>query len=418
MLLRKIMERFLKTVTSMKYPSEPVRIFDGIHWVGALNPELRRFDVVMETKYGTSYNSYIVKGSEKTALIDTVKDGFLQQSLPLIEQLVDPKEIDYIILQHTEPDHSGSIAELLEHAPNARILCSKPASLYLPSIANEDLPIDVVKDGDVIDLGGHTLQFISAPFLHWPDTIFTYDASCGALFTCDAFGCHFAAENVLASKTDVAFKEARRYYYDCIVSPFAPHVTKAIEHVNELKLPAINAILPSHGPVLDENPAEAISLYAAWAKERAPLTGKHVLIGYVTCYGYTRMLAEAFRSALIPRGATVDMVDLADITPEEAAARILTADVLAIGSPTVNADALPPIWRALAEVPVPVIRGRKAVIFGSYGWSGEAVPMLEQRLSGLSYKVLGTYKTRFKPDQAALDDMSALGDTVAAALGL
>jgi flavorubredoxin len=249
----------------MNYPEHPVKIFDNIHWVGALNPELRRFDVIMETEFGTSYNAYLVRGTQKTALIDAVKDGFLPQTLKLLRQLIDPRDIDYIILQHTEPDHSGSIAELLALAPNARILCTKAASLYLPTSPTGSSHRR--REGrDVLELGGRSLRFIIAPFLHWPDTMFTYDDASGALFTCDAFGCHFASEHVLESLTDERFKQARRYYYDCIVSPFAPHVTRAIAHVNELNLPRISAILPSHGPVLDHDPMEAVAFYGEWRR--------------------------------------------------------------------------------------------------------------------------------------------------------
>ncbi len=402
----------------MQYPSKPVKIAEGIHWVGALNPELRRFDVVMETKYGTSYNSYLVQGSKKTALIDAVKDGFLEQTLALVRQLADPSKLDYIVLQHTEPDHSGSIAELTALAPNARILCSKPASLYLPHIANQELPIDVIKEGDVIDLGDHTLRFVMAPFLHWPDTIFTYDAFAGALFTCDAFGCHFASEHVLESLTDDRFKEARSYYYDCIMYPFSAHVARAVAHLDELQLPKISAILPSHGPVLDKNPQEAVDLYREWSKKDAPHDGKRVFIGYVSCYGYTRTLAQKLAEDLKARGADVDMADVSELTPGEVVARIHRADVLAIGSPTVNADALPPIWTALTHVSVPIVRGRTAAAFGSYGWSGEAVPMVEQRLIGLGYKVAGTARARLKPTLEALDEISFLADKLAAAMKL
>ena len=402
----------------MNYPKHPVKIFDGIHWVGALNPDLRRFDIIMETEYGTSYNAYLVQGSEKTALIDTVKDGFLPQSLALIKQLVDPSKIDYIVVQHTEPDHSGSIAQMLEIAPNARILCTKAASLYLPHIANRELPIDIVKEGDVLPLGGRTLRFIIAPFLHWPDTMFTYDDVSGALLTCDAFGCHFTSEHVLESCTDESFKEARRYYYDCIVSPFAPHVTRAIAHLNELNLPKIAAILPSHGPVLDKDPMGAVAVYDEWAKEREPLKGNRVFIGFVSAYCYTRIMAETLAESLKARGAVVDFVDFTEITPEEAAERIHRADVIAIGSPTINADALPPVWAALSHVSVPIVRGRVAAAFGSFGWSGEAVPMVEQRLTGLGFKVAGTVRSRFKPDQESLDEMSVLADKLAATMKL
>lgn len=401
----------------MKHPDKPVKILDGIHWVGAIHETLKRFDVIMETKYGTSYNSYLVQGSQKVALIDTVRDGFLDESLALIRQLIDPSKIDYIILQHTEPDHSGSIAELLTLAPHARILSSKPGSLYLPHIANRELPIDVAKEGDTLDLGGRKLRFIMAPFLHWPDTIFTYEEQSGALFTCDAFGCHFAPEHVLASQTDESFKEARRFYFDCIMRPFAGHVTRAIKHLEELDLP-IRVVLPSHGPVLDQDPQEGIALYRKWAVEHQPLTGRRVFIGYVSCYGYTRLLAEKLAEDLKARGAEIDMADVSELTPNEAAAHIHRADVLAIGSPTINADAMAPIWMALTHVSIPLVRGRAAAVFGSFGWSGEAVPMVEQRLVGLGYKVVGTVRARLKPSAEALDEISFLADKLAAVMKL
>ncbi len=250
----------------MDKPTKPVRIADGIFWAGALNPEMKRFDVIMETEFGSSYNSYVVLGEEKIALIDCVRDGYLEESLALIRQVADPEKIDCIVLQHTEPDHSGALAELMDIAKNARVYCSKAASLYLPHIAHRELPVTVVKDGDEIDLGGRKLRFISAPFLHWPDTIFTYDETTGSLFTCDVFGCHFASFHVLESLTDERFKGARRYYYDCIMAPFAPHVKKAVNTLKELDL-KINAILPSHGPVLDKDPQEAIELYDRWSRE-------------------------------------------------------------------------------------------------------------------------------------------------------
>lgn len=392
----------------MQKPQSPVLVAPGIHWVGALNPELKKFDVVMETKYGTSYNAYLIQGTEKTALIETVKDGFLPESLALIRQLIDPAKIDYLILQHTEPDHSGSVAGMLDAAPNAKLLCTRPAGMNLPFIAGRELPIEVVKEGDSIDLGGRTLTFIMAPFLHWPDTMFTYDSQTGVLFTCDAFGCHYAAENILESKTAPSFKEARRYYYDCIVSPFAASVTKAIRHVNELNLPKLTAICPSHGPVLDADPMDAIQLYAQWAAERTATDGKTAFIGYVSCYGFTKLLAERLQKTLADAGWTARLADLSEISAEEAADCIYGSDCVAIGTPTVNSDALPPIWTSLAHVSIPLVRGKKAVVFGSYGWSGEAVAAVEQRLNGLGIKVLGTYRVRFRPDDAAMAEMDRL----------
>jgi len=398
----------------MNKPTAPVKIFDNIHWVGALNPELRRFDVVMETEYGTSYNSYLVQGSEKVALIDAVKDRFLPESLNLIRQLVDPTKIDYIVMQHTEPDHSGSIAELIDLAPNAEIVCSKPASMYLPHIANRELPIRVVGEGDVLDLGGKKLSFMSAPFLHWPDTMFTYDESTGALFSCDGFGCHYAAENVLESLTDPEFHKARRYYYDCIMSPFAPYVAKAAARVKGMN---VSAILPSHGPVLDKDPMAAVALYEEWAAEREPLCCNRVFIGYVSCYGYTTSLANRLAEKLTSLGLTVDQADLAEVPAEEIAERIYHADAIAIGTPTVNGDALPPIWAALSHLAIPVLRGRVCAAFGTYGWSGEGVPLLEARLASLGLKAAApAVKVRFRPEEKDFLAMDALGEAIAAAV--
>ncbi len=399
----------------MSKPTKPVDIGNEIYWVGALNPEMRRFDVIMETEFGSSYNSYIVKGDSKIALIDAVRDGYLKESLALIRQVVDP--IDYIIIQHTEPDHTGALAELLDIATNAKIYCSKPASSNLPLIAQRELPLTVVKDGDSLELGNRKLRFISAPFLHWPDTIFTYDENSGALFTCDAFGCHYSPENVLESKTDPRFKHERKYYYDCIVAPYAAFVKKAIASVKEKQL-KITSILPSHGPVLDENPMEAVEQYDAWSRQgELPEGHRLVFIPYVSSYGYTEQLAKEIATELASLGVETDVADIAALPTKEVTDRIYAAHALAIGSPTVNADALPPIWNALSHLAVPLVRGKKAIVFGDYGWSGEGVPFVEQRLNNLGFKVAGTLKVRFKPDEQALSDARALARTLAEAMG-
>ena len=160
----------------------PIEIVSGIYWVGVLNPGLRVFDVIMRTDWGTSYNSYIVKGTQKTAVVDTVKDGFADEQIEKISGVCDTASIDYIICNHTEPDHSGGLERLLEKAPDAVVVCSKPASIFLRSILNKKFECKVVEDGDTIELGGKTLRFISAPFLHWPDSIFTYVVEDAVLF--------------------------------------------------------------------------------------------------------------------------------------------------------------------------------------------------------------------------------------------
>lgn len=169
---------------------KPVQIKENVHWIGALHPDLRIFDIIMYCKNGTTYNSYLVKG-EKTAIIDTVKDKFAAGYLDRIAELVDFTRIDYIVAQHNEMDHAGSLAALLEKAPQAQIVCSKPAAKYVHNILNREVNIKTVENGEILDLGGKSLQFFPAPFLHWPDTMMTFLREDKILFTCDMFGAHF-----------------------------------------------------------------------------------------------------------------------------------------------------------------------------------------------------------------------------------
>jgi flavorubredoxin len=268
----------------------PLEVTKDIWWVGVQNPGLRVFDVVMTTEWGTSYNSYLVKGGEKTALIDSVRDGFFDEQMEGIRQIADPEKIDYIIVNHTEPDHSGSLGKTLELAKNAVVVCTRPAKTLIKELLNKDFECIVVGDGDSIDLGGKKIEFISAPFLHWPDTMFTYIPDDRFLSTCDAFGFHFSAPEVfddLTTLTD-AMEQAQKYYFDVIMSPFKPYVLEAVAKIRGL---GIDIIGPSHGPVLRSDPWAAVDRYEKWAQ---PVVNdpKKIYIGYVSCYGYTGKLAE------------------------------------------------------------------------------------------------------------------------------
>lgn len=220
----------------------------NIYWVGVLDKELRNFDIIMHTDYGTTYNSYLVRGSEKTVLFDTVKEPFFEEHLEHIRQVCDPSEIDYIVVNHTEPDHSGSILKLLEYAPNAKVVAGKVALNYLSEIFNAPFPSIMVTEKDTLDIGGMTLQFISAPMLHWPDSTYTYIPQAKALFTCDSFGCHFADERVFNDLIDTDFSESYQYYYDNIIGPYAhPSMANALKKIEPLE---IELIANGHGPVL------------------------------------------------------------------------------------------------------------------------------------------------------------------------
>ena len=214
-----------------------VKLTDGIYSVGIQNPNMRVFDIVMQTDSGTTYNSYIVRGSEKTALIETCHEGFFEQYVQNIQEVCDPKEIDYIVMNHNEPDHSGAMAKLLELMPNAKLVASIAGANYLRNITNRcDLDVHKVKDGEEIDLGGKTLTFISAPNLHWPDSMFTYVKEDNVLFTCDFLGCHYCEPytfdyNVSYPK---AYDAALKLYYGAIFGPFASYVRKGLEKITAL----------------------------------------------------------------------------------------------------------------------------------------------------------------------------------------
>lgn len=392
-----------------------VKVTDKIYWVGVQNPNLRVFDVIMETKWGTSYNSYLIKGSKKTALIDAVKDGFGEEQIGRIRDVCDPASIDYIICNHTEPDHSGSLTALLDIAPKARVVCSRPASIFLKEITNREIDFMVVEDGYELDLGETNIRFFSTPFLHWPDSIFTYVESEKFLSTGDVFGFHFAAENVFDDLTPLTAEmvESQKYYYDVIMSPFAPFVRKAVDKIKGLDIKIIG---PSHGPVLRTDPQKSVENYRKWAQpvQNDP---KKVFIGYVSCYGYTRQLGEQILDAATSAGFDAELADISEIGVDAAVDRIQCADAFAIGSPTLNRDVLELAWNVLTALCPITIKGKSAVVFGSYGWSGEAPKYMEQRLKNLDVKVVATATAKLKPSDAELAAAKEAGDALAKSIG-
>lgn len=391
-------------------------IVKGISWVGVRNPDLRVFDVIMRTDWGTSYNSYLIQGTDKTALVDTVKEGFTDEFIANINELCDVSKVDYIISNHTEPDHSGALEKLLELAPNAKVLCSKPASVFLKNILNTKFDCDVVADGDTLELGGKTLRFISAPFLHWPDSIFTYVVEDAVLLSGDVFGFHFSAKDVFDDLTPLSKEmiESQKYYFDVIMGPFKNYVLDAVKKVRGLH---IDVIGPSHGPVLRSAPWDAVDRYETWASDILEKNEvKKVYIGYVSCYGYTRMLGEAIAEVVKEAGYDVEIEDVSLVDPSVSAAKIHKADAFAIGSPTINRDALKPVWDVLTSISTFVVKGKTAAVFGSFGWSGESVKYISERLRCVGADIVGTCSAKLKPDEGELNEAKKVGKDIVEAL--
>lgn len=401
---------------------ESLKLTENVYWLGVQDHELEVFDVVMETKYGTSYNSYFVRGEEKVALFDTVKAPYFEDYLQKIEKLVSIEDIDYIIVHHTEPDHAGSIEKLIKLNPNITVIASAVAIRYLRNIVNIDFKSQAVKMNDTLDLGGRTLQFISAPNLHWPDTIYSYLVEDEILFTCDSFGSHYAFDDVLMSKLPETknedYMDALLNYYNPIFAPFKTYVLKAISSLSRL---SIKMICPGHGPVLDTRIEEIIGIYKKWSTEDYS-TDKLAVIPFTSAYGYTKAMAQAVKEGILmvnPQ-VSVRLYDL-DIksfpeVKDQLFNDLYAADAIAIGATTVNKDAVPIVWDVLTGMNPVTHGGKFGAAFGSYGWSGEAVDNVHARLAQLKLKMLEPVKLCFKPDEEKLVDAVALGKSIGRSL--
>lgn len=361
-----------------------VNIAEGVHWVGALDPQLRIFDIIMKADHGTTYNAYLITGGEKVAVVEAVKAPFYHELIENISSLVDPADIAYVVINHTEPDHSGSLARLLEDAPNARVVCDRQCKNFVKNILNRDADPMLVQDGDVLDLGkGYELSFVHAPFLHWPDTMFTYLKNEGILFPCDFLGAHYCDDRLFDDLVD-DYHYTFEYYYQVIFRPFKKYVLEAIEKIKDLD---IKLICPSHGPVLRDDPWSCVEKYREWSSFPAPAEEKSLLIFYASAYGNTAMMAESIAGGARSEGVISTVMDAAATELGLMIDRIEAADGIAVGSATINADAVEPVWFLLSHLATLNLKGKVGASFGSYGWSGEAPKLIAERLKGLKFKV-------------------------------
>jgi NADH oxidase (H2O-forming) len=386
----------------------------SVHWVGVLDYDIVTFDVVMETKFGTTYNSYFINAQKKT-VIETVKDKFSGVFLDKLRQLTDPAGIEYIILNHTEPDHSGSVAQLLKVAPNAKVVGTGNAIRYLKDIINTDFQHIIVKDGHTLDLGDKTLQFISAPNLHWPDSMYTYLAEDKVLFTCDSFGAHFCHEEVFDDLVG-NFDEAFKYYFDVILKPFSKFMLKAIEKVRALD---IKVVATGHGPVLRSDWKKYVDLSEEWAVKHLEVPSRRkVFIPYVSAYHKTGIVAEKIAEGIRLAGdIEVETMDIEHASIGELDQKVTESSALIVGSPTINQNILLPVYK-LFSVIIPLRdKGKLAGGFGSYGWSGESRELIKTNLENLKLNYLGEgVFVKFTPDaeelSEALDYGKAFGKTL------
>jgi flavorubredoxin len=383
-----------------KIDDKIIDVTADVKWIGILDYDIKTFDIVMHTAYGTTYNSYFINAEKKT-IVEVAKEKFSETYIKKLRAVTNPAEIEYIILDHTEPDHSGSLQTILNLAPAATVVGSGNAIRYLEDIVNKPFKSMVVKDGDTLDLGNKTLKFISAPNLHWPDSMFTYLVEDKILFTCDVFGAHYCTSDII-SDFGKNHSEAFKYYFDIIMKPYSRFMLKAIEKVKPL---AIDFICPGHGPIhKDENISKALGLSEKYASEYMDIVSEqnrmNILVAYVSAYGYTKDAAYLIAEGILEtEGVTVDVTDIENISMEELEAKIINADGLLVGSPTINQNTVLPVYTLFALLNPLRDKGKLAGAFGSYGWSGESPDIILENLRILKLKVFEeTASFKFSPE--------------------
>lgn len=300
--------------------------------IRSLDWDRDRFDIEFGLQNGTTYNSYLIRG-EKIALVDTSHEKFRQLYLDNLNGLINPQEIDYLIISHTEPDHSGLVRDMLQLAPNITVVGSKVAIQFLENLVHHPFQRQLVKNGDQLDLGnGHILEFVNAPNLHWPDTIFTYDHGSGILFTCDAFGMHYCSDDLYDEQLS-AIEPDYRFYYECLMGPNARSVLAAMKRMEPLG--NINLVANGHGPVLKHNITELLSHYRDWSQAQTKAE-KTVAVFYISDYGYSDRLCQSIAKGITKTGLAVETLDLKSADPQEVKELASSAVGIVIGTPPVS----------------------------------------------------------------------------------
>lgn len=394
-----------------KEDKQTLQITPDVHWVGVLDYDIVTFDVVMETKYGTSYNSYFID-ADKKAIVETTKEKFWDTYIAKIKSLCDPAEIEYIILNHTEPDHSGNLMRLLELAPNATVVGSGNAIRYLNDLFEPGFKHRIVKDGEGLDLGNKTLKFISAPNLHWPDSIYTYLEEDNLLFTCDSFGAHYCDKAMFDDQVG-DFSDAFKYYFDVILKPFSKFMLKAIEKIRPLE---ISAICPGHGAILRSDWKKWVDLSEEYAREAQELPeNNQIFIPYVSAYHKTGAIAESIARGIEKvDGVKAEVSDVETSSLGELDSMMARSRAVIVGCPTINQNILLPVYKLFAVINP--IRDKKKLAggFGSYGWSGEGQKIIETNLKNLKLGYFGEgVFVKFSPGEKDLEMAEEYGEAFA-----
>jgi anaerobic nitric oxide reductase flavorubredoxin len=393
---------------------ERYQLRDEIWWVGAIDWNGRDFHG-FETARGTTYNAYLIL-DEKVALIDGCKEGFGPEMLARVRGCCGLRPVDYLVINHVEPDHSGAIPELVEQLTPERIFCSKRAkdvlALYYGAATVEGWDLQIVGTGDELPLGRNTLQFIEAPMLHWPDSMFTYVKEAKTLLPNDAFGQHLATSKRFADEVDinVVMEEASKYYAN-ILMPFGGQIQKMLAKLGEMGL-EIEAIGPSHGVIWrrPEDVARIVDAYTGWSGSRAR---ERVALIYDTMWHSTEKMTMAIADGVAQEGVECSVLKLSANPRSEAARQVLESQAFLVGSPTLNNGIFPTVGGFLTYIKGLRPKSRIAGAYGSCGWAGGAVKQIDAELRELGLETMDPIEVKYMPSDAELDACMELGREVA-----
>ena len=387
----------------------------NVHWVGVNDTETPLFEELWRIPEGVSYNSYLIVGSEKTALIDSVREKNALEHFDKISKLTDLLNIDYIIINHMEPDHTSAVPALLKKAPNAKVVFTPIAQMIFKKFYGFDPPAVVVKDEAVeISLGNKTLRFIQTPWLHWPETMSTYLLEDRILFCCDAFGSFkkLPPGAILESDIDMIKENIHRYsqkYFASVFNGQREWILKAIEKFDKMNL-KIEVLAPSHGPVYINSVNQTISNWASWSKGTYTKT---VVVVFGTMYGMTAKCLSAIVEGVGEAGGTVLSFNLSEDTDVDALAALVEAPALIVGSPTYEHEIFPKVVDFLNLLKTKKFSNRFAAVFGGFGWSGEATRKLSVELTALGFELVEEPLSFFgSPTKQDLEKAKRLGKAV------
>lgn len=368
----------------------------GVYWVGGIDWDLRNFHGYL-TQRGSTYNSYLIV-DEKVTLIDNVKSYLAEEQIKRISQIIDPAKIDYIVQNHIEMDHSGSLPAIMEHCPNAKVIASPKGVEGLPKHYKKQWDFMAVKSGDTLNLGSRNLHFVQTPMVHWPDNMVSYCPEEKILFSNDSFGQHIASSERFDDEYpfNVMMHEAAKYYAN-IVLPYGKQVQKALAVVETLD---VEVICPSHGLMIRKHIPEIMEVYKKWS---ANYTDKKALIIYDTMWHSTEKIAGIVQEAFEAKEYQTRLFNLQYTHISDIMTEVLTAKYICVGSPTLNNNILPTVAAFLTYLKGLAPKGRHGLAFGSYGWGGQSVGMVENTLKDCGFDMMEQIRLQYVPDVELLE---------------